>query len=71
MSTFYKARSVCLTLKRSLVVGRGVVVTGKLERGRLKKGDKVQLIGNRCNAKGQIAGAFVLLTFFGVTAIFL
>lgn len=41
-------RIVCLS------AGRGVVVTGRLERGRIKKGDKVQLIGNRSDAKGQI-----------------
>lgn len=30
-------------LKRSL--GRGTVITGKLERGTLKKGDKVEIVG--------------------------
>ena len=39
-----------------LFLGRGTVVTGKLERGKLKKGDKVKAIGNGCDLASVVTG---------------
>ena len=35
----------CVYASFSPLVGRGVVATGKLERGRLKKNDAVEILG--------------------------
>lgn len=43
----------------SLLIGRGTVITGKLERGTLKRGDKIEIVGcDREGVKSVISGEF-------------
>ncbi len=38
------------------IAGRGNVITGKLERGIIKKGDKVEIVGYDHNVKTTVTG---------------
>ncbi|PIO67368.1 translation elongation factor Tu domain protein [Teladorsagia circumcincta] len=45
------------------IQGRGTVITGKLERGTLKRGDKIEIIGcDRENVKSVISGTCTQVT---------
>lgn len=50
-----------------IMPGRGTVVTGKLERGTLKKGDKVEVVGHDRDSVKSIITGFPLFTFFSLT----
>ena len=41
--------------------GRGTVVTGRVERGTMRKGDEAEFIGKRARIKTTITGGFVTI----------
>ena len=40
------------------IYGRGTVVTGRIERGVVKKGDEVEIVGHKSNIKTIVTGAY-------------
>ena len=42
------------------IPGRGTVVTGRVERGEMKKGDAAELVGLKSNLKTTVTGELVL-----------
>ncbi len=38
------------------IAGRGTVVTGRVERGRVQKGDEVEFVGHKCKIKTTVIG---------------
>ncbi len=38
------------------IAGRGTVVTGRVERGTIKKGDEVEFVGQKCKIKTTVTG---------------
>lgn len=50
-------KDFCMPIEGALVVtGRGVVVTGKLDQGRIRKGDECEVVGFDKKLKAQITG---------------
>lgn len=45
------------------ITGRGTVVTGMLERGKLKKGNECEIIGYNKTIKSSITGTSFFLTY--------
>lgn len=50
------------------ISGRGTVITGRVERGILKKGDEVEFIGRQSNLKSIITGRLCIFPFCYLSA---
>ena len=53
------------------IAGRGTVVTGQIERGMIKKGTEVEIVGYKSRIKSTVTGQFLEDVYVDVTKMML